>query len=250
MNIQQSIIKSKILKQNEKTTKVNILETHIFNYGTSIKINDYIISNFIKIDNTIPTLSINVGNNISGSLYYIDSSNGFILKDINNNIVNDGLYKLKTNSTYYNIGVGWNSDDYFLYNIKDGIPIEIKNNGLYFDKEHNIVINIENNNIIDTPDGYYIYNDLSSILQSNSNIGKIINDGTYYILLPNNKNKIYEINNGIAKEFNDYFINLDNDIIYNNQKIYLTCIKGNIIFTNDKLLVKTDSWKFINLNNF
>jgi len=232
---------------NNNNNNKFILNKPIFKCGHSIIINNIINNTFIKIDNNVPSLIESIGT------YYIDMTNGFKLKDYNNNIVNDGYYKLKSSITYYNIGnIGWKNDKYYLYYIQDGLPIKLAEEGYYADLYHNILIYVDQNKYInDVKDGYYYYNDPYLLFICNNNIIKLLSDGVYIIVYKDLSDIIYEINDTKTLIYNDYVINIYDNKYYKNQKIIGECNNGDIILTDDNIIIKNNNnWKYIKLNNF
>jgi len=251
MTLNLGIIKSKILKQSSDiTNKTCIIDSHIFNYGIDIIVNDIIIDKFTKVDNTVPTLY----GSPSGSLYYIDAEDSYKLKDNYNNIVSDGYYKLKCN---INIIIGnseWKNNNYYLYKIINGLPNSFASIGYYVDLINNILIYINETNIIsNASSGYFYYDNPYSLFYCNlySKIN-LLKDGLYIISFKNSKidtsNIIYKIDNNITTIYDGYFININNDKYYFDQKLLGTCVEGSMITCDDKILIRgKTNWKYSNL---
>lgn len=254
MTLNLGIIKSKLLKQHSdsnNTTQVNILDTHIFKYGIEIIIDNNILNNYTNIDYTVPILyGLTTGVN-----FYIDSNDQFKLKNINNNIVNDGYYKLKCNMNITACNIGWLCNNYYLYYIKNGLPTAFAISGYYVDlinlkltfvNELGIASNITSGNFFyDNPYNLFICNTNSSV--------SIIKDGTYKLAYKNSNNNItntiYTIKNSITTIHNEYFININNNHYYNNQTYLGLCSKGALIICEDKILIcGIDNWKYVNLS--
>ena len=254
MSLNLGIINSKILKQHSdihNTTKVNILNAHIFKYGIEIIIDNDISNNFTNIDYTVPTLF----GVTSGINFYIDSNDQFKLKNITNNIVSDGYYKLKCNTNITTGTIGWLCNNYYLYYIKNGLPDSYAISGYYVDLINLKLTYVNNLGIASnvTSGNYYYNNPLNLFVCNNNSSVSIIKDGGYKLLYKdpsnNTNNFIYTIKNGITTIHNEYFINIKNNNYYYNQNYVGFCDKGALIITDDKILIRgIDNWKYVNLS--
>ena len=247
------ILRSKILKQScdsNMSTQVNMLEAHVFKYGYTLNINEIITNTFTKIDNTVPSLTGPAG------CYFFDVSDNFKLKNFNNEIVPNGFYRLKSNIAYYSIGAtGWKNDEYYLYNIINGLPTKFAFSGYYIDLDHSILTFIDDNgNSHDATNGIYYYDKPHTIIKSINNIVTVIPDGLYLLQYQSKildmPYIIFEIINGITNAYNEYFINIHDNTYFYNQKNYGKCNDGTVIVTEEKILIKTlNTWKYIPLLN-
>jgi|UniRef100_A0A6C0EDP7 hypothetical protein len=254
MSLNLGIIKSKILKQHSdvhNTTQVNILDAHIFKYGIDLNIDNDILNNYTNIDNTVPTLY----GITSGVNFYLDSSDKFKLKNINNNIVNDGYYKLKCNVNINAGNIGWLCNNYYLYYIKNGLPDSIAISGYYVDLINSKLTFVNDLGIaLDVTSGIYFYNNPYNIFVCNVNsIVTVLKDGTYKLVYKNPSNNInniiYTIKNGNTSIHNGYFINIKNNYYYHNQNYLGLCDHGALIICEDKILIcGIDNWQYVNLS--
>ena len=143
----------------------------------------------------------------------------------------------------------------YLYNIINGLPTKFAFSGYYIDLDHSILTFIDDNGIShDATNGIYYYDKPHTIIKSINNIVTVIPDGLYLLQYQSKildmPYIIFEIINGITNAYNEYFINIHDNTYFYNQKNYGKCNDGTVIVTEEKILIKTlNTWKYIPLLN-
>jgi len=234
-------------KHSKKENTNILIENNIYKIGTDVKVLEKVTHTFIKIDNNI------VSKNLYKGSYIFDEKDSFKLKNSDMDIVPDGCYKIKTS---INIDIkNWNVHDvnlnnYYMYNIKNGIILNKCLMGYYIDLHHRVINYVNEDGITSSvSDGIYYFDD-TNIYKSVNNVLKNLDIGCYQLTNIINKNIIFESNKDGINPYDGYFLNKKTLEKYKSNNNIGTLYNGSNIITEDKIYININGMlKSIKLEN-
>jgi len=167
------------------------------------------------------------------------------------NVVEDGYYKIKTNSDYFMKDKNWNNKNYRMYYVKNGKLDHYGPKGYYIDTKSNCITSVSIDGITsDIIDHIYLNWD-NRLFSCQYNIYEEVKDGHYEISNFRKRTGIYEKKGNTLTIYMDWYINLHTLSIYYHNKFYGLCDNGTFLNNDGNLiLLLNNKWKTIKLDSF